>query len=71
MNYIWALREDQDLRQIDVSREAKIDQKALLNYETGKMQPEIIALIRLTALLMSVSTTSSAEAIFPFKIAGI
>lgn len=47
MNRIRALREDRDLRQIDVSRETGIDQKTLSNYETGKTQPDVTALIRL------------------------
>ena len=36
-----------DLRQIDVSRATGIDQKTLSNYETGKTQPDMSALIRL------------------------
>lgn len=47
MNRIRALREDLDLRQIDVSRATGIDQKTLSNYETGKTQPDAAALIRL------------------------
>lgn len=34
-NRIRALREDRDLRQIDVSQATGIDQKTLSNYETG------------------------------------
>lgn len=47
MNRIRALREDLDLRQIDVSHATGIDQKTLSNYETGKTQPDMYALIRL------------------------
>lgn len=47
MNRIRALREDLDLRQIDVSRATGIDQKTLSNYETGKTQPDMDTLIRL------------------------
>ncbi len=47
MNRIRALREDRDLRQIDVSRATGIDQKTLSNYETGKTRPDSDALIAL------------------------
>lgn len=47
MNRIRALREDRDLRQIDVARATGIDQKTLSNYETGKTQPDMSALIHL------------------------
>ena len=47
MNRIRAMREDLDLRQIDVSYATGIDQKTLSNYETGKTKPDIEALIRL------------------------
>lgn len=47
MNRIRALREDLDLRQIDVSLATGIDQKTLSNYETGKTQPDMYSLIRL------------------------
>lgn len=47
MNMIRALREDRDLRQIDVSRATGIDQRTLSNYETGKTQPDSEALIKL------------------------
>lgn len=47
MNRIRALREDRDLRQIDVSHATGIDQKTLSNYETGKTCPDSEALIRL------------------------
>lgn len=46
-NRIRDLREDQDLRQIDVAVATGIDQKTLSNYETGKTNPDSIALIRL------------------------
>ncbi len=41
------LREDQDLRQIDVARATGIDQKTLSNYETGKTAPDMYSLIKL------------------------
>ncbi len=47
MNRIRALREDRDLRQIDVSKATGIDQKTLSNYETGKTRPDSDALILL------------------------
>ena len=47
MNRIRDLREDKDLRQIDVSAATGIDQKTLSNYETGKTHPDSEALIRL------------------------
>ena len=46
-NRIRDLREDMDLRQIDVSTATGIDQKTLSNYETGKTNPDSIALIKL------------------------
>lgn len=46
-NRIRDLREDLDLRQIDVSNATGIDQKTLSNYETGKTNPDSYALIRL------------------------
>lgn len=46
-NRIRDLREDRDLRQTDVSKATGIDQKTLLNYETGKTSPDSYALIRL------------------------
>ena len=46
-NRIRDLREDMDLRQIDVSNATGIDQKTLANYETGKTNPDSIALIKL------------------------
>lgn len=47
MNKIRALREDMDLRQIDVANATGIDQKTLSNYETGKTRPDSEALISL------------------------
>ncbi len=47
MNRIRNLREDMDLRQIDVARATGIDQKTLSNYETGKTNPDSYALIQL------------------------
>ncbi len=47
MNRIRELREDRDLRQIDVSNATGIDQKTLSNYETGKTSPDSFALIAL------------------------
>ena len=47
MNRLRDLREDRDLRQIDVAQATGIDQKTLSNYETGKTNPDSSALIRL------------------------
>ena len=47
MNRIKDLREDMDLRQIDVANATGIDQRTLSNYETGKTNPDSYALIRL------------------------
>ncbi len=41
------LREDRDLRQIDVAKATRIDQKTLSNYETGKTAPDMYSLIKL------------------------
>lgn len=46
-NRIRDLREDLDLRQIDVARATGIDQKTLSNYETGKTNPDSYSIIRL------------------------
>ena len=46
-NRIRDLRDDMDLRQIDVAEATGIDQKTLSNYETGKTNPDSYALIRL------------------------
>ena len=47
MNRIRELREDRDLRQIDVSKATNIDQKTLSNYETGRTNPDSWAIIQL------------------------
>ena len=47
MNRIRSLREDKDLRQIDVSNATGIDQKTLSNYETGKTNPDSYSIIKL------------------------
>ncbi len=47
MNRIRDLREDRDLRQIDVANATGIDQKTLSNYETGKTNPDSFAIISL------------------------
>ena len=47
MQRIKHLREDMDLRQIDVAKATGIDQKTLSNYETGKTNPDSYALIKL------------------------
>ena len=46
-NRIRDLREDMDLRQIDVANVTGIDQKTLSNYETGKTNPDSYSIIRL------------------------
>lgn len=46
-NRIRDLREDMDLRQIDVANATGIDQKTLSNYETGKTNPDSYSLIKL------------------------
>ncbi len=47
MNRIRDLREDLDLRQIDVAKATGIDQKTLSNYETGKTNPDSYAIVAL------------------------
>ena len=47
-NRIKDLREDMDLRQIDVANATGIDQKTLSNYETGKTNPDSVSLIKLS-----------------------
>lgn len=47
MNRIRELREDRDLRQIDVSVATGIDQRTLSNYETGKTNPDSYAICKL------------------------
>ena len=54
-NRIRVLREDRDLRQMDVSIATGIDQKTLSNYETGKTNPDSYSIIRL-AEFFGVST---------------
>ncbi|MBE6564224.1 MAG: helix-turn-helix transcriptional regulator [Ruminococcaceae bacterium] len=49
MNRIKQLREDRDLRQIDVAEQVGIDQRTLSNYETGKTNPDSFAIVRLAA----------------------
>lgn len=46
-NRIRDLREDMDLRQIDVAEATGIDQKTLSNYETGKTNPDSLSIIKL------------------------
>ena len=46
-NRIRELREDKDLRQIDVSHAPGIDQKTLSNYETGKTNPDSYSILKL------------------------
>lgn len=47
MNRIRDLREDQDLRQVDVAEAVGIDQRSLSNYETGKNNPDSETVIKL------------------------
>ncbi len=47
MNRIRDLREDMDLRQLDVANATGIDQKTLSNYETGKTNPDSYAISKL------------------------
>ena len=47
-NRIRELREDRDLRQIDVANAVGIDQRSLSNYETGKTNPDSYAIIKLS-----------------------
>lgn len=47
MNRIKDLREDRDLRQIDVAEKVGIDQRSLSNYETGKTNPDSETVVRL------------------------
>ncbi len=46
-NRIRDLREDSDLRQIDVANATGVDQKTLSNYETGKTNPDSHSIIKL------------------------
>ena len=54
-NRIRDLREDRDLRQIDVAVATGIDQKTLSNYETGKTNPDSFSIIKL-AMFFDVTT---------------
>lgn len=47
MNRIKELREDRDLRQIDVANATNLDQKTLSNYETGRTNPDSYAITKL------------------------
>ncbi len=47
MNRIKNLREDRDLRQIDVAQAVGIDQRSLSNYETGKTNPDGAVIVKL------------------------
>ena len=47
MNRIKDLREDRDLRQVDVANATGIDQRSLSNYETGKTNPDSETIIKL------------------------
>lgn len=48
-NRLKALREDRDLRQIDVAQATGIDQRTLSNYETEKTNPDSYAIIKLAS----------------------
>ena len=47
MNRIKDLREDRELRQVDVAERVGIDQRSLSNYETGKTNPDSETIIKL------------------------
>lgn len=47
MNRIKDLREDRDLRQLDVANAIGIDQRSLSNYETGKTKPDSETVVKL------------------------
>ncbi len=47
VNRIKSLREDRDLRQVDVAKATGIDQRSLSNYETGKTNPDSYAIVKL------------------------
>ena len=49
MNRIKDLREDRDLRQIDVAEAVGIDQRSLSNYETGKTNPDSDTIVKLAS----------------------
>ncbi len=44
-NRIKDLREDRDMRQIDLALATGLDQRTISNYETGKTNPDSYALI--------------------------
>ena len=46
-NRIKDLREDADMRQIDLANAVGIDQRTISNYETGKTYPDSFVLIKL------------------------
>lgn len=46
-NRIKDLREDADMRQIDLANAVGIDQRTISNYETGKTYPDSFSLIKL------------------------
>lgn len=46
-NRIKDLREDANMRQIDLANSVGIDQRTISNYETGKTYPDSFALIKL------------------------
>lgn len=52
MNRIRDLREDRDLRQIDVAAATGIDRKTLSNYETGKTNPDSVAIVKLAQFFL-------------------
>ncbi len=45
-NRIKELREELNIRQIDLSKATGIDQRTISNYETGKTSPDAFALIK-------------------------
>ncbi len=47
MNRIKDLREDKDLKQVDLANAVGIDQRTISNYESGKTNPDSIALTKL------------------------
>ena len=47
MNRLRSLREDRDLRQVDVAAATGIDQRSRSNYETGKTNPDAYAIVTL------------------------
>jgi len=46
-NRIRDLREDRDLKQIDLAKATGIDQRTISNYETEKTSPDALSLLRL------------------------